>query len=122
MQTPSATGERRVLVRISIFTATLGLIMCTMTLAAGAPSKPQTHTVIIEGMRFQPEELTVAPGDTVVWVNNDLVPRTATSKTGNFDSKDIQAEKSWRHTTRKTGDFAYICTFHPTMKAILRVK
>ena len=76
----------------------------------------------IESMRFQPEVLTVAPGDTIVWVNKDLVPHTATSEAGRFDSKDIQADRSWRYTVRKTGDFAYICTFHPTMKAMLRVK
>jgi len=118
----SSTGKRSVIVRISIFTASLGLIMCTMSLAAGAPARPQTHTVTIEGMQFVPEVLTVAPGDTVVWVNRDLVPHTATSKTGNFDSKDIQVDKSWKYTIRKTGDFAYTCTFHPTMKAMLRVK
>ena len=41
---------------------------------------------------------------------------------GGFDSKDIQADKSWTYTFRKTGDFAYICTFHPTMMAMVRVK
>ena len=76
----------------------------------------------IEGMRFQPEVLTVASPDTIVWVNNDLLPHTATSKTGNFDSKNIQADKSWRYTIRKTGDFAYIFTFHPTLKAMWRVR
>ena len=73
-------------------------------------------------MRFQPEMLTVERGDTIVWVNKDMVPHTATSKAGNFDSKLIQADKSWKYTIRKKGDFAYICTFHPTMKAMLRVE
>ena len=96
--------------------------MCTTAVASGDRPKPKTHTVTIEGMRFLPEVLTVAPGDTVVWVNKDLVPHTATSTAGGFDSKDIQADKSWRYTIKTTGDFAYICTFHPTMKAMLRVK
>jgi plastocyanin len=93
-----------------------------MSLAAWAPPQPQTHTVTIEGLRFQPDVLTVASGDTIVWVNKDLVPHMATSKTGGFDSKDIQADESWSYTIRKTGDFAHTCTFHPTMKAMLRVK
>ena len=108
--------------RMSILSAALYLIICTLSLAAGALPRPQTHTVSIEGMRFQPEELTVALGNTIVWVNKDLVPHTATSKTGSFDSKDIQVDKSRSYTIRKTGDFAYKCTFHPTMKAMLRVK
>lgn len=41
---------------------------------------------------------------------------------GTFDSKNIQADKSWKFATRKTADFDYICTFHPAMKARLRVK
>ena len=86
------------------------------------PKTAKTHTITIEGMRFQPEVLTVSRGDTIVWVNKDLVPHTATSKAGGFDSKDIQADKSWRHTIQTTGEFAYICTFHPTMKAVLRVE
>jgi len=101
---------------------TLGLILCTIVVFAGVQRKPKTHTVTIEGMRFQPEALTVARGDTIVWVNKDIVPHTATSTTGGFDSKDIQVDKSWRYTIRKNGDFAYICTLHPTMKAMLRVE
>ncbi len=100
----------------------VGLVACTIGVAAGGRLKVKTHTVTIEGMRFQPERLTVARGDTVVWVNKDLVPHTATSETGRFDSQTIRTEKSWTFTARRRGKFAYICTFHPTMKAMLRVK
>jgi plastocyanin len=106
-------------VRTAIFAA-LGLMLCTLAVSLGSQTKPQTHTVTIEAMRFQPEALTVASGDTIVWVNKDLVPHTATSVVGTFDSKDIQADKSWSYTIRTKGDFAYTCTFHPTMKATLR--
>ena len=58
-------------------------------------------------MRFQPETLDVARGDTVVWVNKDLVAHTATSEAGGFDSKVIQPEKSWKFTVTKKGEFAY---------------
>ena len=108
--------------RMRTLVAALTVVLSSLGVAAGDRPTSQTHTVTIEGMRFQPEVLTVAPGDTVVWVNKDLVPHTATSQAGGFDSKDIQADKSWRHTIQTTGEFAYICTFHPTMKAMLRVK
>ena len=108
--------------RTAILVAAMGLIVCTPGVAADDRPKPKTHTVTIERMRFVPEVLTVAAGDTIVWVNKDLVPHTATSTAGTFDSKNIQTDRSWKFTTRKTGDFAYICTFHPTMKAMLRVK
>jgi plastocyanin len=87
----------------------------------GATAVPQVHTVLIEGMRFQPEGLTVAGGDTVVWLNRDMVPHTATSD-GHFDSNEIAPGKSWTYTLRDSGEFAYICTYHPLMKAVLRVR
>jgi plastocyanin len=109
-------------VRIATFTAVVALVVCSMGLAASGRAKPKTHTVTMEGMRFQPERLTVARGDTIVWVNKDLVPHTATSKAGGFDSQIILAEKSWRFTPRKKGEFAYTCTYHPQMKGMLHVK
>jgi plastocyanin len=109
-------------VRLTTLAAGLGLIICTTSLAAGDQPEARTHTVTIESMRFQPATLTIATGDTIVWVNKDLVPHTATSKAGAFDSKDIPADTSWRYTVRTKGDFAYICAFHPTMKGKLRVK
>ena len=101
---------------------TFGLISCAMAVLAVDQRKSKTHTVAIEGMRFQPEMLTVERGDTIVWTNKDLVPHTATSTAGSFDSKLIEADKSWKFTVRKKGDFAYICTFHPTLKAMLQVE
>jgi plastocyanin len=109
-------------VRIGTFAATLGLALFTVGLAASDRPKPKTHTVTIEGMRFQPEVLTVAADDTIVWVNKDMVPHTATSDAGRFDSRNILVGHSWRYTARSKGDFPYVCTFHPSMKALLRVK
>lgn len=108
--------------RTALFGFALGLTVTTTGSAAGDHPEPKVHTVTIEGMRFLPEELTVARGDAIVWINKDLVPHTATSAAGKFDSKEIPAGKSWRLTIRKAGNFAYICTFHPTMKAVVQVK
>jgi plastocyanin len=108
--------------RLTTLTAAVGLFVCTAGVVAIERPEPQTHTVTIEGMRFQPERLTVARGDTIVWVNRDLVPHTATSEAGRFDSQTIQTAKSWKFTARTKGEFAYICTFHPTMRAMLNVK
>ena len=80
-----------------------------------------THTVVIEGVKYEPESLTVKRGDTVVWVNKDPFPHTVTSK-GAFDSHDIAAGKSWKYTATKAGEFAYVCTLHPNMKGTLSVK
>jgi plastocyanin len=103
--------------------AALGVLLWSMSpgAAAGA-AKRATHTVVIDGTRFQPESLTIKAGDSVVWVNKDPFPHTATSEAGAFDSSGIQTGQSWKLTPRAKGEFAYVCTFHPTMKGVLRVK
>jgi plastocyanin len=115
------------MMRIAVFAFALCLMCCTATLTAGERPKPKpkpvTHTVVIEGMMFKPAALTVAPGDTIVWVNKDLVAHTATSsEAGIFDSKLIAPDKSWKVVLRTKGEFAYICTYHPTMKGTLHVE
>jgi len=89
--------------------------------AIGTAAAATSHTVVIDGVKYDPEALTINRGDTVVWVNKDPFPHTVTSK-GNFDSHSIAAGKSWKYTARKAGEFTYICTFHPNMKGTLIVK
>lgn len=85
-------------------------------------SESATHTVIIENMRFSPDELTVKRGDRVVWVNKDLFPHTVTADGKAFDSGSIAVDASWSYVTNQPGDYAYLCTFHPTMKGRLIVR
>ena len=89
-------------------------------IAADAP-KPVTHTVVMDGVKYEPEALTVKRGDTVIWVNKDPFPHTVTAK-GAFDSHDIAAGKSWKWKASKTGEYAYTCTLHPNMNGTLKVE
>jgi plastocyanin len=94
----------------------------------GAPAstathpKPTTHQVVIEAVRFDPQDLTVKVGDTVVWINRDPFPHTATALGKRFDSHEIAAGRTWKYTARQVGIFAYACTLHPTMSGTLRVE
>jgi plastocyanin len=88
---------------------------------AEAATKPSEQVVVIEGTRFDPETLNVKMGDSIIWINKDPFPHTATSTTGEFDSHEIAAGESWKFTPRKTGLFPYVCALHPTMKATIRV-
>jgi plastocyanin len=94
--------------------------------AAGGTAPPResgkTHVITIEAMRFGDGALTVRKGDRVTWVNKDLFPHTATADDGAFDSGNIAADASWTYTATRSGEYAYTCTFHPTMKARLIVK
>jgi plastocyanin len=106
------------------FIGVVALLLCGATTAAQSKPKPRprTHTVTMADMKFVPQTLSVMAGDSVVWLNKDLVPHTATSTDGVFDSKTIEAGASWRHTVKKTGAFVYTCAFHPTMTGVVRVR
>jgi plastocyanin len=90
--------------------------------AAAAHPKSTTHTVVIEAVRFDPQELTVKTGDTIVWINHDPFPHTVTAVGKQFDSHEIATGRSWKYTASKAGVFAYACSLHPTMSATLRVE
>ena len=108
---------------LPLVVAALGLLSYGSNPSASADApKPATHTVTIEGTSFQPAMLTVKAGDSVVWVNKDPFPHTATSEAGRFDSGIIASDKSWKYMPKTKGDFAYTCTLHLTMKAMLRVE
>ena len=94
--------------------------MLVAAVCAG-PVHAAGHTVTMDGVKFEPASITVAPGDTVTWVNKDPFPHTATDP-GVFDSREIAPEKSWKWTARKAGVYNYVCTLHPTMKGTITVK
>lgn len=86
--------------------------------AAGAPI---THIVVIEGVKFEPDSLTVKRGEWVRWINKDPFPHTVTAP-GTFDSHSIAVGGTWKYLARKAGEYHYACTLHPNMKGILRVE
>lgn len=88
--------------------------------ATAERSAPAAVTVLIRNMKFEPTAIEVKKGDIVEWKNEDITPHTATASS--FDSGSIGPEKSWRHTFTEAGNFPYICTFHPAMKAAVNVK
>jgi plastocyanin len=90
--------------------------------AAATAKKHVTHTVVIEGTKFEPATLTVRRGESIVWRNKDPFPHTVTELRGSFDSHSIAADRSWKYVPRKMGTFSYRCTLHPTMTATLIVE
>ena len=99
----------------------LGVALAVAPAGVAAAERARTHEVVIQGLLYVPETLTVRPGDVVVWINKDPFPHTVTAA-GVFDSGSIAAGKSWRFTARKAGTHPYLCTLHTTMKGTLRVE
>ncbi len=74
--------------------------------------------VSIENLAFVPPVVYVPPTTQVRWTNNDTVPHTVTSDPpGLFDSGTLQPGESFEFRFEETGDYGYICTLHPSMRA-----
>jgi plastocyanin len=84
---------------------------------------PKRHVVEIEGMAFRPSKLEVAVGDTVVWINRDLVSHSATG-TGveKWDTGDLAQDQQGGYVPRNAGDLPYFCRLHPVMQGRLVVR
>jgi plastocyanin len=104
---------------------TLALLACSASAGIDAQVRRRTtHTVVIEGMKFTPATVTIRPGDSVMWVNKDIVDHTATSPASArqpFDSRLIGQGKTWTRRFTAAGTFDYVCTFHPTMTGVIKV-
>ena len=81
-----------------------------------------TVQVQIKGMNFHPDTVTVAPGTTVTWTNDDSFDHTTTSDTKLWDSGLLAPGKSYSHTFNKAGNYPYHCAVHTFMTGTVTVK
>jgi plastocyanin len=104
-------------------TATAMIIAVAVAASAScARQAPRAHVVVMKDIGFQPTELSVSRGDTVIWKNEDFVPHTATARDGSWDSKTIDADSSWRYVADDPGRHDYYCVFHPNMRGTITVR
>jgi len=67
-----------------------------------------------------PAEASAKVGDTIEWVNKDVLAHTATARNGDFDVT-IPPKQTVTLVLKKGGAVDYYCRFHPNMKATLNV-
>jgi nitrite reductase (NO-forming) len=61
--------------------------------------------------------LEVPVGTTVTWTNDDSVIHTVTAVDESFDSGFMREGDTWSYTFEEAGEFEYLCTPHPWMRA-----
>jgi plastocyanin len=108
--------------RIVSFLAAALLAVLPLAAPADSPAAPATPTVHIKNFMFVPPTLTVAPGTTVTFVNDDEEPHTVTSNDKSFDSEGLDTNQKFTHTFAKAGTYMYFCEVHPYMHGTVIVK
>lgn len=116
----------------TILVVLLGALACSGTSEQTDSSTPAEHEHLVvvhmtDDMRFVPEQLEIAAGDTVVWVNDGAMPHTSTNKPGTagvpehnvlpdgaapWDSGLLDPGETFRRVFTVPGDYAYLCFLH----------
>ncbi len=102
------------------------LVLCVILAFSvlGVAGQPQGVTIIMGSSGggyygttyyFSPETVTVPVGTTVTWVNRTSVTHTVTSRTGVFDSRDVQPGQEFKYTFTQAGTYDYYCRYHGGM-------
>jgi plastocyanin len=79
--------------------------------------------VSLDGIAFNPSDVSVGVGDTVTWTNNESVEHDVTADS--FSSGDpggMMSGDTFEHTFEEAGSFDYVCTVHPGMEGTVTVE
>ena len=76
---------------------------------------------------YIPSKITIKPGETVYWKNQDAAFHSVTSgfygdPDGLFDSELLDPEDIFSYKFTEVGIYDYYCTLHPWMKGIILVE
>ena len=94
----------------------LAAVIAGMSVSAQAA----TIQITMENMVISPASASAKVGDTIEWINKDILVHTATARNGDFDV-NMPAKKTVTSVPKKAGTIDYYCRFHPNMKATLTV-
>ncbi len=95
-----------------------GFLLAVMTATASAAPVQ----IDIRKFAFSPQEITIAPGTTVRWINDDETPHTVTAQDAGFTSPGLDTGDGYQHTFDREGDVTYFCSVHPFMKGVVHVR
>src|ERR1700741_2445516 len=84
------------------------------------PAHAATIQIVMENLVYAPAEVSAKVGDTIEWVNKDVLVHTATARNGDFDV-NLPPKKTVTSVLNRAGPVEYYCRFHPNMKAVLKI-
>jgi len=79
-----------------------------------------TIQITMQNLAFSPVETSAKVGDTIEWINKDILTHSATARNDDWDVT-IAANKTVTMVLTKASDVEYYCRFHPNMKGHLTI-
>jgi plastocyanin len=86
----------------------------SQTEQTAAETQQNIMGISIIDFAFNPSEVSVEKGTTVIWTNMDAIPHSVTGDF--FSSGTLNSDESFTYTFDEDGTYEYHCSFHPQMK------
>jgi len=110
------------IMRSEIVKITAAVLFASLAIACSGPASAESHVVEMRGLEFLPASLDVAVGDTITWINMDVMPHTATAGDGSWDSGLMEEGDEYSLEIEDgTSTGGYVCNYHPTMMGDLNM-
>jgi amicyanin len=87
-----------------------------------APAGAAAAEIRMAEFKYQTDSVVIAAGQTIRWVNEDVVEHTVTFDGPEPGSPPIPKNGTYSHRFDKPGTYTYHCTPHPYMKGVVVVK
>ena len=119
----SSLSKNRPFRAVAAVAAASGAFLAVTAWVHASAASPQAAIDLgIRQFAFAPQEITIAPGTKIVWINHDEAPHTVVSNDKSFASKGLDTDDKFEHTFEREGDFGYICSVHPFMTGVVHVR
>ena len=90
-------------------------LVVVLTGMSAVSAQAETIQIVMDKLIYIPTETSAKVGDTIEWVNKDILAHTATATNGDWNVT-IAPKKAERLILKKAGVIEYFCRFHPNMK------
>lgn len=104
------------------YAAVIALALLTLQMSCqNAGPEHRSHTVEIKNMKFEPSVVEVSKGDTIVWLNVDMVDHDVTEQPAEkWKSPILRQGERWMKVVDESSD--YFCSIHVVMKGRITMK
>jgi len=106
--------------------AVLVLVLVSFSFASSAalPAENKPVKISIINFQFTPAEVTIAPGESVTWVNDDGAPHGLEYHDGSSGKDLLLPGASYNRRFDQPGTYDYNCSVHPYMmgRVIVRAR
>lgn len=116
------TSSRRLWLRMAVLV--LVLVSFSFASSAALPAENKPVKISIINFQFTPAEVTIAPGESVTWVNDDGAPHGLEYNDGSSGKDLLLPGESYNRRFDQPGTYDYNCSVHPYMtgRVIVRAR